>query len=56
MAPLNPARRALLDLPGLVVAAIQLVVKTAPIELSVAAGLQILIGAGTAAQLQDEMC
>jgi ATP-binding cassette, subfamily B, bacterial len=50
-APLNPARRALRDLPRLVASAIRLAWTAAPVELSVAAGLQLLIGAGIAAQL-----
>jgi ATP-binding cassette subfamily B protein len=50
--PVQPGkRRALRDLPRLVVAAIRLAWTAAPMELAVAGAIQVLIGAGTAAQL-----
>jgi ATP-binding cassette, subfamily B, bacterial len=44
-------RRAVRDLPGLVIAAVRLAWDAAPREVAVSALLQVLIGAGTAAQL-----
>src|SRR5258706_13437140 len=44
-------RRALRDLPGLVLAAVRLAWAAGPRELVISALLQVLIGIGTAAQL-----
>jgi ATP-binding cassette, subfamily B, bacterial len=50
-AAMSPARRTLRDLPRLVVSAMRLAWSAAPVELCVAASLQLVIGAGIAAQL-----
>ena len=44
-------RRAVRDLPGLVIAAVRLAWAAGPFDVAVSAFLQVLIGAGTAAQL-----